>query len=119
MANKVTVTALKVLANFLYVKAVPADNLYVTGGVALNLSPGNILDPSALGVTGPSQVPVVNPGVFSESLGGFYAQVVPTTGDLTAYKLQYFESEGTELPANTYPAAISGGTLVLAIPYES
>ena len=119
MAKKVTVTALKVLPGFLYVSAVPADNLYVTGGVALNLSPGNILDPSALGVTGPSQVPVVNPGVFSESLGGYYAEVVPTTGGLSAYKLQYFLSEGSELPASTYPAAISGGTLVLAIPYES
>lgn len=121
---KLTVTALKVIQaagpdNRLYVNVDTADNVYVTGGVQLNLSPGQILDPSALGVVGPSQVPVVTPGVFTESLGGYNAVVVPTTGALSAYKLQYWTSGGAELAAGAYPAAISGGNLVLEIPYES
>lgn len=123
MANKVTLVALKVVANAndskLFVKASPADNVYVAGGVALNLAPGNISDPKALGVIGPSQVPAVTPGIFSESLGGYYAAVVPTTGGLGGYKLQYFAPGGAEIGAGAYNAAITGGTLILEIPYES
>lgn len=121
---KLLLTALKLVQapgpdNRLYVKTATADNVYVTGGVALNLSPGQITDPNAVGVVGPSQVPVVTPGVFSESLGGYGAVVVPTTGGLGGYKLQFWTSGGTELAAGAYPAAISAGYLVLEIPYES
>lgn len=120
---KLTLTAIKLVENAndnrIYVKAAPADNLYVAGGVALDLSPGKIADPKSLGVIGPSQVPVVNPGILSESLGGYYAAVVPTTGGLGGYKLQYFAPGGAELAAGGYPAAITGGLLLLEIPYES
>lgn len=129
MANKVTLKAVKLIANAndnrLFVSATPADNVYVPGGVQLNLSPGNIQDPNALGVVGPSQVPAVNPGVFSESMGGFYAAVVPTAGagqgsaGLAAYKLQFFAPGGAEIGAGAYNAAITGGTLILEIPYEA
>jgi len=123
MANKVNLTALKVIENAndnkLFVKAAPADNVYVEGGVALNLAPGNIADPNSLGVIGPSQVPAVNPGIFSESMGGYYAAVVPTTGGLGGYKLQYFAPGGAEIGAGAYNAAILNGTLILEIPYES
>ena len=121
---KLLLTALKLVQapgpdNRLYVKTATADNVYVPGGVALDLSPGKITDPNAVGVVGPSQVPVVTPGVFTESLGGYNAVVVPTTGGLSAYKLQYWTSGGAELAAGAYPAAISAGYLVLEIPYES
>lgn len=117
---KVTVKALKVLANFLYVSALPGDNVYVAGGVQLNLAPGSILDPKALGVTGPSQVPAVPPGVFSENMGGYYANVVPTSnGLLSGYKLMYFAPGGAEIGAGAYNAAITAGDLILSIPYES
>ena len=123
MANKVTLKALKLVNlsndNRLYVSAAPADNVYVPGGVALNLAPGNIQDPNSVGVTGPTQVPVINPGIFSESMGGYYAGVVPTTGGLGGYKLQYFAPGGAEIGAGAYNAAITGGTLILEIPYES
>lgn len=120
---KLTLKALKVIENAndnrLYVSAIPADNVYVPGGVALSIAPQSILDPNALGVLGPSQVPLVNPGVFSESMGGYYAGVVPTTGGLGGYKLQYFAPGGAEIGAGAYNAAITGGTLILEIPYES
>lgn len=116
---KVTLKALKVLPNFLYVSAIPGDNVYVTGGVQLNLSPGNILDPKALGVTGPSQAPAVTPGIFTEEMGGYYASVVPTTGGLSGFKLKYYAPGGAEIGAGAYNAAITGGDLVLSIPYES
>lgn len=120
---KLTLTALKqVLAandNRLYVSVATADNVYVTGGVALSLAPGTIKDPNAVGVTGPSQQPVINPGPFSVSWDGYYPEVIPSTTGLAGYKLRIWESEGTELAAGAYPAAISAGTLVLEIPYES
>jgi len=128
MANKVKVTALALAIapglNTLYVNAAPNDNVYVPGGVALNLSPGNILDPNGVGVTGPSQVGPVLPAVYSEYLDGYYAQVAPTTGGngtagLAAYKLQYFAPGGAEIAAGAYPAAVTAGTLVLAIPYSA
>jgi hypothetical protein len=121
---KLLLTALKLVAapgpdNRLYVKAATADNTYVTGGVALDLTPGKITDPSAIGVVGPSVVPLVTPGVFSSSLGGYMATVVPTTGGLSGYKLQFWTSAGSELAAGAYPAAISAGYLALLISYES
>ena len=121
---KLTLTALKLVQaagpdNRLYVKAATADNVYVTGGVTLDISPGKILDPNALGVVGPSQVPVLPPGPFSTSWDGYYAEVIPTSGGLNGYKLRIWASEGNELAAGAYPAAISAGTLILEIPYES
>lgn len=118
MANKVTVKALKLTRELLLVSAAPADNVYVAGGVTLNLSPGNILDPQALGVVGPSQLPAVPPGVFSENLSGYYAQVVPGA-TLATFKLQYFQPGGAEVAAGAYPAQITGGHLVLSVPFES
>lgn len=121
MADKVAVTALAVNMqpnlNTIYASALPGDNVYVAGGVQLNLSPGKIKDPDALGVIGPSEVPPVTPGVFSEAMGGYRAEVVPTTGDLSAYKLKYYNADGTELAAGAYPAGITGGELTLAIPF--
>jgi hypothetical protein len=57
--------------------------------------------------------------VFSEAIGGYYAAVVPTAGGLSGYKLQFFAPGGAEIGAGAYNAAITGGNLVLAIPYES
>lgn len=122
---KLTVTALKLaIASSLtqiWAKVATADNVYVTGGVQLDLTPGKILDPSALGITGPSGVPNITPGVFTASLGGYIAQVVPATGKgsagLSTYKLQFWTSGGTELAGGAYPAAISAGNLVIEIVY--
>ena len=114
---KLTITALKITKETMFAKVAPADNAYVAGGVQLNLSPGGIAAPSALGVTGPSFPGLVPPGVFSESLGGYYAQI--TKGSTLANGvLQYFAPGGAELAAGAYPAAITGGTLVIAIPFE-
>lgn len=121
---KLKVTALKLLVqptqSGIFVSVTPADNVYVLGGVQLDLTPGKILDPGAVGVTVPSTVPSVTPGVFQESLGGYYAQVIPATAKGTAglstYKLQYFSNAAGELPAGAYPNAITNGSLILFIP---
>lgn len=122
MASKVLLTALALNMqpnlNTLIVKAAPNDNVYVAGGVQLDLSPGNIKDPSALGVIGPSLVPAVTPGIFQVNLGGYRAQVIPTTGGLSGYKLQYLNADGSDLAGGAYPAAITGGSLELQIPYS-
>lgn len=114
---KLTVKAVKQYINsgftVLIASVAPADNVYVAGGVQLNLSPGQILDPSALGVTGPSQTTAVVPGIFSQNMQGYTAAVVPptTTGSagLSTYKLQYFQPSGAELAAGAYPAGITAG----------
>lgn len=125
---KLTVKATKVVLapagqpgadNFIYASVAPADNAYIQGGVQLNLSPGSILDPSALGVTGPSQVPANTPGIWNESLDGYYAEIIPTTGGLAGYKVRYWQPGGAELAAGAYPAAITAGQLIINIAYEA
>jgi hypothetical protein len=117
---KLTVKALKISPSLIYALVAPADNAYVAGGVQLNLAPGALSDPSLLGVEGPSTVGPVLPGVFAESMGGYYAQLNPPNVafgvGLAGYSLQYFQPNGTELAAGAYPAAITNGTVVIAIP---
>lgn len=124
MANKVTVKALlqsisSPSVNELYVSVAPADNVYVTGGVALNLSQANIQDPQGIGAYGPSVVPPVTPGIFQESMAGYYAQVIPSSGvgsaGLALYKLQYFAPGGAEISAGAYPGAVTAGNVSLCI----
>ena len=120
---KTTVKAVKQYINsgftVLIASVVPADNVYVAGGVQLNLAPGQILDPSAIGVTGPSQVPTVTPGIFSQNMQGYTAAVVPATtqgaAGLSTYKLQYFAPGGAEIGAGAYNAAITAGYVNLQI----
>jgi hypothetical protein len=119
MASKLKVSALTVSPSLIRASVAPNDNVYVAGGVQLDLSPGKILDPNLLGVTGPSQVPPVTPGIFQEWLAGYYAQVVPTTGGLSGYKLQYFAPGGAEINAGAYPAQITAGDVVIEIAYTS
>lgn len=122
---KLSVSALKQVLQSgltsLWCKVATADNVYVTGGVALSLAPGAILDPKALGVVGPSGVPVLTPGFSSASLGGYMPVVVPATGTgasgLSTYKLQFWTSGGSELAAGAYPAAISGGNMILLLSF--
>ena len=91
---------------------------YVAGGDTLNLTPSTILDPGVRGVLGPNTVPRVAPGVLSENLGGYYAQVVPGA-TLSTFKLKVYSPGGAELAAGAYPAAITGGNLSLVIPFEN
>lgn len=115
----VTALALNIQPNLstILAKALPGDNVYVTGGVQLDLSPGKILDPNQLGIVGPSSAPPVTPGIFGQANGGYRAEVIPTTGGLSAYKLKYYNADGTELAAGAYPAGITGGNLVLQIAF--
>lgn len=122
---KINLTALKQVVqsglSHLWVKALPGDNVYVTGGVALSLANGAIADPSAIGVVGPNSVPKVLPNVFSQSMTGYTATIIPATGTgaagLSTYKLMYRDNTGTEIAAGAYPAAITGGVLNLLIVY--
>lgn len=91
---------------------------YATGGDTLDLTPSKILDPSVKGVVGPNQVPSIAPGVFTANLGGYRAEVVPGT-TLAGFKLKFYAPAGTEVPAGAYPAAITGGNLVLMITFAN
>lgn len=121
---KLSVSALKQVLQSsltsLWCKVATADNVYVTGGVQLDLTPGKILDPKALGVVGPSSPPTVTPGISSASLGGYMPVVVPATGTgtsgLSTYKLQFWNGTA-ELAAGAYPAAISAGNIILLLSF--
>lgn len=100
-----------------FLAATVSDN-YVTGGDTLNLTPSSWTDPTGKGVVGPDPGgPVlVPPSPFEENLGGYYCAAVPGTS-LAAYKLKFYAPGGAELAAGAYPAAITGGNLVLELPF--
>lgn len=95
----------------LLAKVTPSGN-YTTGGDALDLTA--ITDPNAIGAIPPSRVPDIPVGVKICNCAGYYAQVVPNAA-LASYKLQFFESEDVEVAQAGYPAAISGGEIVLSV----
>lgn len=89
---------------------------YVAGGDAVNLNPGTWTDPNGLGILGdPLNVPQTPVAVDSEADQGYIATIVPGA-TLATFKIQYWSAEGVELGAGAYPAAISGGSLVLRLP---
>ena len=86
-------------------------------GTADPLPLDDISDPGAL-----SQVPfdpqrlVVTPSVYNAWCAGYYAQVERTVADgVSSFGLRWFESEGTELGSDPYPAAITGGEIFLEV----
>jgi hypothetical protein len=86
---------------------------YTTGGDALNLkSPANA---AGLEVEGLFEVPLSGgPGVFFESLDGYYVQPVVTgVASPSSCLLQVFTPGGTELAAGSYPSAVLNGKVVL------
>jgi hypothetical protein len=90
---------------------------YVTDGVTLDLSAAGITDPNLICpvLPGPQITPYpILPGVHAASLGGYYAQVVPGA-DTAHYKLTFWESQDVQLPQAAFPAAITGGTLILEL----
>lgn len=86
---------------------------YTVGGDALNLE--CISNPNGLEAEGFFEVPLNGgPGVFFENLDGYYVQpVVAGVSSPASYKLQVFAPGGSELTAEAYPAAITGGSVVL------
>ena len=86
---------------------------YTVGGDALNLE--TAANPNGLEGEGLSELPLNGgPGVFLESIDGYYVQpVVAGVGSPASYKLQVFAPGGSELTATAYPAAITGGAVVL------
>ena len=117
MANAVSI--LKYKSQFspqdALVKVVRSGN-YVDGGDPVNLNASALSDPQGLGVLGyPQSVPVTPVAVDSEADQGYIATIVPGA-TLDAYKIQYWSAEGVQLGAGAYPAAISGGSLVLRVP---
>ncbi len=86
---------------------------YTVGGDTLNLaSPAN---PNGLEGEGLAEIPLSGgPGVFLESIDGYYVQpVVAGISSPAHYKLQVFAPGGGELTAAAYPAALTGGSVVL------
>lgn len=96
--------------------AVTPSGDYVTDGDALNLDPSTFEDPNGIGVLGqPLNVPVGKVTVDVENADGYYAQIVPAA-TLAAFKLLWFSTEGTQLAAGAYPAAITGAQIVIRLP---
>ena len=87
---------------------------YTVGGDALNLQ--SIANPNGLEGEGLFEIPLNGgPGVFFENIDGYYVQpVVAVVSSPASYKLQVFAPGGSELTAEAYPAALTGGTVVLA-----
>jgi hypothetical protein len=86
---------------------------YTTGGDTLNLeSPANS---TGLEVEGLFETPMSGgPGIFFESLDGYYLQPVVTgVSSPSSYRLQVFTPGGTELAAGSYPSAVVNGNAVL------
>lgn len=87
---------------------------YTSGGDALNLeAPANT---AGLEVEGLSEAPLSGgPGIFFESLDGYYVQpVVAGVTSPSSYLLQVFTPGGSELAAGSYPSAVLNGKVVLA-----
>jgi hypothetical protein len=87
---------------------------YTSGGDALNLeAPANT---AGLEVEGLSEAPLSGgPGIFFESLDGYYVQpVVAGVTSPSSYLLQVFAPGGSELAAGPYPSAVLNGKVVLA-----
>lgn len=86
---------------------------YTVGGDTLNLA--SVANPNGLEGEALAQIPLnAGPGVFFESLDGYYVQ--PVVAGVTSpanYKLQVFAPGGNELTAQPYPSAITGGSAVL------
>lgn len=87
---------------------------YTVGGDALNLE--SIANPNGLEGEGLFETPLNGgPGVFFENIDGYYVQpVVAGVSSPANYKLQVFTPSGSELTAGAYPAALTGGAVVLA-----
>ena len=86
---------------------------YTVGGDTLNLA--SAANPNGLEGEGIVEGPLNGgPGVFLENLDGYYVQpVVVGINSAANYKLQVFAPGGSELPATAYPAALTGGRVVL------
>jgi hypothetical protein len=93
----------------------PTGN-YTTGGDTANLNPSTFSDPNGVGVLGdPLNQPTTPPSIHSQSLSGYYAQLIPGA-TLATNKIQFFASEGSELAQGAYPAAILNGSLTVELP---
>ena len=117
MANAVAIQRYtpKGIPDFALIKVSRSGN-YVAGGDIVNLNPGTWTDPNGVGILGyPLNVPKLPIAVDSEADQGYIATIVPGA-TLAAFKIQYWSAEGVELGAGAYPAAISGGSLVLRVP---
>lgn len=93
---------------------------YTTGGDTCDLTPGNMLDPGALGVVVGQGIeyglaPTVPPDIQVASVGGYYGTWVPGTTAANG-KIQFFSANGTELTtATAYPAAMLAATVLVVL----
>src|SRR5271165_3390139 len=88
---------------------------YPTLGETVTLTSG-ASNPQATTISGPSGTPKLG-GASGEivQLGGWQPTLTPTTNG--AYTLQFWNGT-TQLTNISYPAAISGGVLVVAVDHE-
>lgn len=90
---------------------------YTAGGEVLNLS--TLTNPNGLDVEGVFELPLtLLPGVFVESIGGYYVQPVLAGASLTSVLVQVFSTAGTQVSgaySGLSGGVISSGTVILAI----
>lgn len=97
------------------IQAVATSN-YVTGGDTLSVAPAAYTDPNGKGVLGePLGLTTIPPSTETENIGGYYAQFIPGT-TLANGKVKFYQSQGAELAAGAYPAAILNGVLTFKVP---
>lgn len=94
--------------------SVTASGNYPAGGDPCSLAASNIADPNLISPVLPGQNPNIPPTVDQSSIGGYTADLIQSS-TLGGYKLKFWTSEGSELAAGAYPAAISGGTITLKV----
>jgi hypothetical protein len=96
---------------------------YVVGGDTLNLA--TLSNPNGLEIEGFFEFPLsIAPAPYIENLNGAYTQPVisvkngnaaATQGPLTAFLIQCFGANGTELTATAYAAPFTIGTVVYSM----
>ena len=121
---KLLLTALKLVQasgdNRLYVKAATADNVYVTGGVTLDISPGKITDPNALALLAPRRFLALHSRRRACIAGRLHRAGGADDRWSIGVQTAVLDKRGERGPAVVgYSAAISAGNLILEIPYES
>ena len=87
---------------------------FTAGGDPLNLT--TLTNPNGLDVEGVFELPLsLGPAVYLEDIGGYYVQPKVTGSTLTAFLINVYQPGGTILPAGAYPAAVSGGNVILTM----
>jgi len=87
---------------------------FPTGGDPLNLA--TLTNPNGLDLEGLSELPLsLGPAVYLEDIGGYYVQPKVSGSALNAFLINVYAPGGAIVATGTYPAAVSGGNVILTV----